>query len=139
MNALEKYAAKNILLRGLKKAKVFGKKVRGDYSYETGRKFTKSVHDTVYRGGSLDDLEKARSSYHRARVSENKAKKQLGKGLAGLAGLAALGVGAKVVGRRGTQSSIKRLSQFAKKNKRGLAIGGGAAGIGTLALLKNRK
>ena len=132
MNALEKYAAKKALIKALEKSKVFGKKVRGDYVTETaealkGAKGAKAQY-------------KAQSSASRAKASQAKSKKQLATGLAGLA---ALRVGAKVIKGtkpKGVQSAAKRLGSFAKKNKRALAIGGGAAGgAAALGAILNKK
>lgn len=139
MNALEKYAAKKTLIKGLRKLKIFGKKVRGDYVKQT----RKAARDA--KGAKAEY--KAEYSAERAKASQTKARKQVG--FAGLAGLAALGIGAKVVTKKttkktlvkGTQSAAKRLSQFARKNKRALAAGGGAVGGAAAlgAILKDKK
>jgi hypothetical protein len=164
MNALEKYAAKQALIKALKKAKVFGKKVRGDYVKSTSKKLEDLGHKASFsvkpprKGGdwtvgrkhtfgksvSAKKGHKAAQSSDRAVRSQDKARKQLKKGaLGGLAGLAALGIGAKVIKGtkpKGVQSAAKRLSSFAKKNKRALAIGGGAAGgAAALGAILNKK
>tara|TARA_B000000460_G_C21526282_1_gene398447 strand:- start:1199 stop:1780 length:582 start_codon:yes stop_codon:yes gene_type:complete len=107
-----------------------------------GSRRTKKRRAKVYEAhvgkasGRVKDVGKATKGVGSATKATAKARKQVGAGFAGLAGLGALGLGARAIGKRsaskqaikGTQSAVERLGQFAKKNKRELAIGGGAAG-----------
>lgn len=134
MNALEKYAAKKTLVEALKaKAKGLGHRARN---------YKKDVS-----GARVKDA-KGDKAKIRAGEAQRKARS---KGYAGLAGLAALGIGmgAKAVVRRsasksavkGTQSAAKRLGDMARKNKKSLAIGGAAVGgaAGLKAVLDKKK
>jgi len=134
MNALEKYAAKKTLVEALKaKAKGFGHRAK-NYKQD-------------FSGARVKNAKNPKAKA-RAEKAQSKAQSQA-KGFAGLAGLAALGIGAKAVAKRsasksaikGTQSAAKRLGNMARKNKKSLAIGGAAVGgaAGLKAVLDKKK
>lgn len=94
-------------------------------------------------------LQQSSSRITKEQAATSKARKQAAGGFAGLAGLAGLGLGARALGKRsaskaaikGTQSAAARLGAMARKNKKSLAIGGGAVGAaaGLNALVGKKK
>jgi len=176
MNALEKYAAKKQLAKELMKSLRKAKSTVKDYGHTVKGTRAQAIRDA--RGSAsanLEELSKFKPTSTKGRkvkwekrrraekrklesaaaglpaeeAATSKARKQVAGGFAGLAGLAALGIGAKAVSKRsakksvikGTRSAAERLGRFAKKNKRTLAIGGGAVGGAAAlgAILKSKK